>query len=510
MADISANNKRIAKNTLFLYFRMLLLMAVTLYTSRVVLDKLGITDYGIYNVVGGIVTMLGFLNTAMSVATQRFLSYEIGRDDFEQLKKVFSSSILIHSIIAFIILIISETVGLWFLNSQLSISEERMNAANWVYQFSILSFIINVLSVPYNALIISHERMGVYAYISIIEVVLKLLIVFLLSCFDVDRLILYAFLVFAVSLFIRILYQCYCSRKYPESKFKFVWQRDLLQRMISFSGWSLFGGIAYMAKSQGINVVLNIFFGATVNAAWGIAQQVNSAVLMFVQNFVTAINPPIIKAYAKGERDRLFSLLFNGMKYTFFLASCLIVPLLVETDFVLSFWLKEVPDYTVLIVQYVLVVILIELFSHAIGTTIQATGEIKWYQIVVGSILFLNLPLSYIAICWTSSPISPMYVAVGLSITSMFFRFCLLYHLIHFPLSCLLSLFKLVVIFIVLIFASVYWLHQELSMGIVRFLLVFLSAVLLSAFVLFFCGMSKNERERIRFYAFNIVKRYAK
>ena len=500
MPNTSGSNKRIARNTVMLYFRMLLIMAVSLYTSRIVLETLGVEDFGIYNVVGGVVAMLGFLNSAMSVATQRFLSYEVGTGDLLQLQRVFSSTVLIHCAIAFFIFVVAETAGLWFLNTCLSIPAERMGAANWVFQFSILTFVVNILSVPYNALIISHEEMGIYAYISIAEAILKLSVIYLLDCFSLDKLKLYALLIFLVSLFIRIIYQFYCTRKYPECKFEFAWQKNLLKNLTSFSGWSLFGGIAQIAKVQGVGIVLNIVWGATINAAWGIAQQVNAAVLLFVQNFVMAINPPIIKAFAQGERDRLFSLLFNGMKYTFFLAFCLIVPLLFETGFVLSLWLKSVPEHTVAIVRYVLVAIMVELFSHTIATTVQATGNIRWYQIVVGGILFLNLPLSYVAVKMTGSPVSPMQVAVLLAGISMIFRFLILYRLVHFPLSRLLLLFCLVVILCLLSCLSAYALHCVLGQGMLRFVLITLSVFAVSAFVLAVWGTSKEERARIRLF----------
>ncbi|MBU3812997.1 MAG: lipopolysaccharide biosynthesis protein [Candidatus Bacteroides intestinipullorum] len=489
---------------------MILTMMVSLYTSRVVLATLGVEDFGIYNVVGGIVVMFSFLNTAMSVATQRFLAYEIGRGDALQLNKVFSSSILIHIIIAVAILLVAESVGLWFLNTQLSISVDRMEAANWVYQFSVFAFVINVISVPYNALIISNEEMGVYAYISILEVVLKLLIVFLLNCFGYDKLKLYAFLVFTVALLIRLVYQLYCMRKFPNCKFKFVLEKNILKNLTTFSGWSLFGSVAYIAKAQGVNVMLNIFFGALINAAWGISQQVNAAVLMFVQNISTAINPPIIKAYAQGDKQRMFLLLFNGMKYTFFLAFCLIVPMLFETHFVLSLWLEEVPKYTVAFVQYALLIIGIELFSHITATTIQATGKIKWYQIIVGSILFLNLPISYVVMRLTNSPMSPMYVAVALSIVSMIFRFWLLYRLIHFPLSQLFILFRLTMILLIFSLPSIYFIQSELCEGISRFFIILFSTLFFSVSVLILFGISKEEHLKIRSYTSDKIKIYAK
>jgi O-antigen/teichoic acid export membrane protein len=493
---VNNDNKRIARNTLMLYFRMILLMGVSLYTSRIVLEVLGVEDFGIYNIVGGIVVMFGFLNTAMSTATQRFLSFELGQRNKELLKKVFSSSLLIHFIIAFIVFIVSETFGLWFLNTKLSIPLDRMNAANWVYQFSIFSFIISIMSVPYNAAIISHERMNVYAYVSIIEAVLKLLVVYLLGLLGFDKLKIYACLLFLVSLFVRVIYQVYCRKKFEECSFNFIWDKELLIRLTSFSGWSLFGGIAYVAKSQGINILLNIFYGATVNAAWAISQQVNSAVLSFMQNFTTALNPPIVKAYANKNLIGVFTLLFEGMKYSFFLAYCLIIPLFFELEYVMALWLKSVPEYAVIFVRLVLVCILMESFAHVISVTVQATGKIKWFQIIIGGIYFLNLPLSYWFLRVTNSPVSTMYVAVFLSALLVLLRFCILFKLIHFPIYRLFKLIRLIVLLCFFTLPIISCL-QIFPVGFIRLLLTFFSNGILALLVLFFFGMSKMERDNV-------------
>ena len=285
MADVTANNKRIAKNTLMLYFRMLLIMAVTFYTSRVVLQTLGIEDYGIYNVVGGIVAMFGFLNSAMSSGTQRYLTFELGRGDKEKLKRVFITSMNIHIIIAVIVFILAETAGLWLLYNKMTIPEDRFDAAFWVYQCSILSTMVMFISVPYNATIIAHERMSAFAYISILEAILKLLIVYLLLLGDIDKLILYAVLMLAVQVIIRFTYNIYCRRHFEETRYSFLFDKQLFKEMLSFSGWNLWGNMASVAFTQGLNILLNMFFGVTVNAAMGIAQQVNSALYSFVSNF---------------------------------------------------------------------------------------------------------------------------------------------------------------------------------------------------------------------------------
>lgn len=480
-------------------------MGVSLYTSRVVLEELGIDDFGIYNIVGGIVVMFGFLNAAMSVATQRFLSFELGQKNEEMLKKVFNSALFIHFVIAFVVFIVSETLGLWFLNTKLSIPTHRMDAANWVYQFSIFSFMINILSVPYNAAIVSHERMDIYAYVSILEVVLKLIVVYLLGLLGFDKLKIYATLIFSISLLIRILYQIICRRKFKECTFEFVWDKDLLVKLTSFSGWSLFGGIAYVAKSQGVNVLLNIFYGTTVNAAWGISQQVNSAVLSFIQNFTMALNPPIIKAYSNENVERVFSLLFEGMKYSFFLSYCIIIPLFFEVEYVMSLWLKDIPEYSIVFVKLILVCILIESFAHVISATVQATGRVKWFQIIIGGIYFLNLPFSYLAFKLTHSPVSTMYVAVSLSVLLVFVRFIILFKLIHFPIYRLIRLLRLI---IVLCMFTLPWTlcYQMFPEGYIRLFFTLLFNSILTILVLVFFGLSKNERLKINKKNFHRIK----
>ena len=311
--QIAGNNQRIAKNTLLLYFRMLITLVVSLYTSRVVLNTLGVDDYGIYNVVGGIIVILGFLNSAMAGATQRFLNVELGRNDFEQLRKVFCTSLVIHALVAGVILVIAETIGLWYLNSCMNIAEERMVAANWVYQFSVATFMVNILSVPYNATIIAHEKMSAFAYISILEVVLKLVIVYLLVLTPFDKLIFYAFLIFMVGVVLRLIYGIYCKRHFEECTINnFKLDKPMMKEMLSFSSWTIFGNLGFIAHTEGIALVINYFFGVAVNAASGIANQVNGVVKNFVYNFLTALNPQVVKTYAAGQYEEMHKLLMRG------------------------------------------------------------------------------------------------------------------------------------------------------------------------------------------------------
>ncbi|MDL2323458.1 lipopolysaccharide biosynthesis protein, partial [Bacteroidales bacterium OttesenSCG-928-A17] len=394
------NNKgsyqRITKNTTVLYIRMLFSMIVSLYTSRVVLNTLGVEDYGIYNVVGGIVVLFGFFNNAMSASTQRFLTFELDRGSFERLRSVFGVSVTLHSIIALIIFILAETIGLWFLNTQINIPFERIEAANWVYQFSIFSFIITVITVPYSASIISHEKMSFYAYLGIIEVILKLLIVFILTYGNYDKLKFYAMLTFIVILIIRFTYVLYCRKEFNESKSGFLWDKELFRSMGSFANWNLLGVFAGIGYNQGVNILLNIFFGPTINAARGITFQVQGAVNNFVSSFQTAVNPPIVKAYATNNISFLYNLVFTSSKASFFLLFIISLPVMINTEEILTLWLKNPPDYSTTFTRLILCDILVGALSGSIHTLVQATGNIKKYQLLVSGILLLNLPLSYL------------------------------------------------------------------------------------------------------------------
>lgn len=409
-ATVSENNKRIAKNTLMLYVKMGVMMLVQLYTSRVVLQTLGVDDFGIYNVVGGVVVLFSFLNAAMSSATQRFLNFELGKKDFVQVGRVFSMSMTVHFVIAGTVLILAETVGLWFLNSELNISADRMIAANWVYQFSVASTLLGILLVPYNATIIAYERMSFYAWTSILKALMLLGIVYLLVIGNTDKLILYAGLVFAVNALMQIVYIAYCRRVFPQTAiYKPFRDKKLFRELISFSGWSLFGGVANMSASQGINIVMNIFCGVAVNAAMGIANQVNAAVYQFVANFQTAFNPQIIKLYSSGETESFIRLIFRASKISYFMMFLLTLPLLLNTEFILGIWLGEVPEFAADFTRLTLAFALVDALSGPLWMSVQATGEIRNYQLIVSAFIFSNLPFA-ILLLWLGAP--PVWVLV--------------------------------------------------------------------------------------------------
>ncbi len=406
----SDNNKRIAKNTLLLYVRMLFMMAVLLYTSRVILNTLGVQDFGLYNVVAGFVTMFTFINTAMASATQRYLNFELGKNNDERLRKVFSTSVNIHAVISLVILLLAETVGLWFVYTQLTIPNGRMDAVLWVYQCAILSTIVLVMSVPYNAAIIAHEKMGAFAYISVAEVTLKLLIVYMLTIGDFDKLKLYAILMLAVQVFVRIIYGWYSGKHFKETKYHWIWDKALFKEMTGFAGWSLFGNLAAVAFTQGVNVLLNIFFGPVVNAARGVTVQVQNAIMNFCRNFQMALNPQIVKLYASDELGSMHRLIYRSTKFSFFLLLLLSLPVMIEADYILKLWLKIVPEHTVSFVRIILCISLVDAIGNPLITAAQANGHIRKYQAVVGGILLGIVPVSYIVLKLGAPPVGVFIV----------------------------------------------------------------------------------------------------
>lgn len=391
------NNKRIAKNTMFLYIRMFIMLAVGLFTSRVVLDALGETDYGIYNIIGGVVVLFSFLNSALTSATQRFLNFNLGKGDLKNVECVFCMSMNSYLILSVIFFIAAETIGLWFVNTQLNIPFGRMNATNWVYQFSVVTFIINLIRIPYNASIIAYERMDFFAYVSLIEAVLKLVVVYLLFIDGIDRLIVYSLLYTIVPFLVNIAYKVYCNRMFTTTHFRWMWEKGTFRSLFGFSGWSLFGSMANVIAGQGINILINIFFGVAVNAAVGIANQVSAHVMQFVQNFQTAFQPQIVKTYAANATDEFHKLIFRTSKFSFYLMFVISLPLLLTTQDILEFWLAEVPQYTTVSCQLIILFMIIESVTAPLWMAVQATGKIKKYQIWMATCIFLNFPLVYMA-----------------------------------------------------------------------------------------------------------------
>lgn len=494
----SYNNSRIAKNTLLLYFRMLLLMAVSLYTSRVVLSTLGVNDYGIYNVVGGFVGMFAFLNGAMSGCTQRFITIALGKGDEQNLRKVFSTCVITHGVIALLIFIVAETIGLWFVIEKLVIPADRMIAAMVVYQCSIVTTMIMIMSFPYNADIIAHERMSAFAYISIYEAFANLGIVYLLRICSIDRLVLYAILMLLIKASVIIIYRTYCKRQFKETVFHWIFDKSLLKEIVSFTGWNLWGGMAGTLMGQGINVLLNLFFGPAVNAARGLAVQVQSAVQLFATNFQTALNPQMMKTYAAGDLESMHMLLFRSAKFTFMLLLCLMLPLILEIDTVLRLWLKEVPEYTNTFVCLMLCIAMVDAVSNPFMTASAATGKVKIYQSVVGGILLSIVPIAYVALKLGAEPYMVFAVHLFVAVFAFVARLTIVKNLISLSVHMYIITVILPCLFVVtpsVIFALgvKYIFPQGLVYAFTVILLSFLSVVSFS----FLFGLTRNERKFI-------------
>lgn len=425
------NTKRIAKNTVFLYIRMFVMMLIGLYTSRVILNVLGVEDYGIYNVVGGVVSMFSLLTAAMSSSISRFLTVELGRGDIDRLRSVFSTSLNVQLIMSAIIIIATEIVGVWFLNQKINIPTERLDSANWVMQCSILTFVVNLLMSPYNASIVSHEKMGIYAYVSVLDAVMKLVIVFALYYSPFDKLKSYAVLLLVVSLLTTSIYWLYCNHFFKECRYYIRMDSKLLKEIVSYAGWGVVGDGAWVLNTQGVNILINLFFGVTLNAARGIATTVDNIVQQFVRNFMVALNPQITKSYASGDFRYMHKLIFFGSKYSYFLMFLGVLPLCLETEFLLTLWLKTVPVYAVAFTQLSLIATLCWTWSNTLTTAIAATGDIKKYELAVGLSYLSIFPISWLLFAIGLSPISCYVITIIVLLFVVFIKIRLSVRMIH-------------------------------------------------------------------------------
>lgn len=481
---------------------MILTLSVSLYTSRIILNVLGIIDFGIFTIVGGVISLFTFFNAAMLPSTQRYLSFDIGRRDWINLHKTFNSSVIVHLGIALLILILGETVGLWFVNHKLNLPKGRMDVVNFVYQFSILTAVVSIAQVPYTALITARERMNAFAVLSIAEAFLKLSIVFLLYISPVDKLKSYCVLLFIVSIIIAIIYKLYCVKHFQESKFKLFKDKILYKELIYFSGWNLFGNIATVAKGQGMNVMLNMFFGILINATYGIMMQVQNAVGLFVGNFQMAVNPQILKSYALGDFTQTHKLISQSSKFSYFMLLIIACPLIFNIEFILNFWLIDPPKYTSIFVVLSIANLMIESISRPLMIGALAIGNIKWYQIIIGFTLFLNLPLSFMFYKLGFRIEIFLYVAIILSLVTLIFRLIYLNQKMDLDLTLFLKnvLFKIIIITfyssIVLLFMNHFFNTAEnfIDLLIISTLIIF---IIISIVYLF--GLSKSERKKVLF-----------
>lgn len=494
--NIQANNKRIAKNTMLLYGRMLLLMAISLYTSRVILNALGVEDYGIYNIVGGVVAMFSMLSGSLSAAISRFITFELGKGNKENLAKVFSASVTIQLGICAIVMLLAETIGLWFLNSKMVIPENRLYAANWVYQLSLVTFVISLVSIPYNAAIIAHERMSAFAYISIFEAVNKLIVAYFIIISPFDKLIFYAIMIAMIAIIIRLIYGVYCKKRFEECTYHFIYDHELLKQMFGFAGWNFIGASSALLRDQGGNIVINLFCGPAVNAARGIAFQVNTAVHSFVTNFMTALNPQITKSYASGDYQYMMTLIFQGARLSYYILLLLSLPVIVNTHYILHIWLGEVPEHTVLFVQLVLIFGMCESISSPLITAMLATGKIRNYQLVVGGFQMLNLPVSYILLRFGAIPETVLIVAIVISQLCLVSRLYMLRGLIGLKARDFIKKVYANVIEVTILSVIVpFLLAIVLNNDFLNFIVLSIITVVSTLLVVFYVGCTMEERQ---------------
>ena len=494
-----SNSKRLAKNTIMLYIRMLLNMVISLYTSRLILQVLGIDDYGIYNVVGGLVAMFTFMQSALTSATQRFLNYALGENNFHQTQMTFSTSVYIHIFMAIIVLLLAESIGLWFFHEKLVIPENRMHAALWTYQLSILSCVIILVSLPYNAIIIAHEKMSAFAYISIFEGCAKLLIVYLLLIVNHDKLISYAILMFCIQLLIRIIYQYYSNKHFPETKLIWSINKKLIKSLSNFTIWNLLGNIAMIGLTQGVNILLNMFAGLAVNAARAIAVQVQGAINGFCQNFQVAINPQIYKSCAAKDYQYMISLVHRRCKFSFFVLFILALPFFFEIEQVLHIWLTEVPTYTADFIRIMLAISLVDSISNGIGAAIIANGQIKYYQITNSIILLLVIPSSYIMLSANFHPLWVFIIQLFFDIIAQIVRLFYARHYVPFSIKTFFHSVYLrigIVTILSCIIPGLYFYFMPSSF--LRLILLSGTSVITSIIIIYFIGMSYNEKMMIK------------
>ena len=496
----SVNNKRIAKNTLFLYFRTIIIMLVTLYTSRIILNVLGVEDYGIYNVVGGVVAMFNVISGSLSSAISRFITFELGKgkDNFERLNRIFSSSINIQFGISLFILLIGEIFGLWFLNYKMNIPIERMEAANWVLQCSLLAFCINLISVPYNACIIAHERMKAFAYVSVLEAMLKLGVCFLIMISPVDKLVSYSTLLVGVAICIRSTYTIYCHRHFEESHYHFVFDKSIFKEMTGFAGWNFFTNSSYIFNTQGVNILINLFFGVTVNAARGIATQVDHAIMQLVNNFTTALNPQITKNYAVGNLDEMFTLVCRGAKFAFFLLFVFALPVLIETEYILTIWLKIVPPHAVNFVRLAIIASMVHIIGKTGFTAVMATGKIRRYVIWITTIGCLVFPLTWLAFEFGAPSEATYIIYVVVYIIVEITRLWLMREQFNFPISMFVKdvIVKIVIVTILSMIIPILFI-KYVDESFLRTICSIIICFICSMASIFLCGLSIGERKQI-------------
>ena len=490
-------NKRIVKNTVFLYIRMLFVMLAGLYTVRVILAALGETDYGIYNVVGGIVSMFSFVSGSLSSSAQRYFSVCLGERNYKKLNEWFCLNINVFTLIVVFCIVIAETVGLWFVNTQMTIPEDRMFSVNIIYQLTILSFSTSLYNVPYVAMIVAHEKMSAFAYIGIIEALLKLLVAFFISIAPFDKLIFYGLLMCVISVSLTSVYIFYCNRNFKEVSYHKYWNRGEVMELLSFTNWHLLGTVSVVVRGHGINILLNTFFNPVVNAARAIAYQVEHALLQLNNNFFMAVKPQIYKLYASNELYLLHQLIIRSTSVSFFLNSILAIPVFFYAEYILTLWLGDVPQHTVLFTQIILWVGLVDSGNGAMIAPVLATKKIRNFYLITGSLYIFTLPISYIILKLGGSPESTAVVTLIISFVTVFCRVYFLYRLIKLPAMKYVGLLVRIMIVTIGIFVLVEIITENLNEDFLSFVMIF--SFSLALHVLFYCMfvISKEDRSLV-------------
>lgn len=493
-----SDNRRLAKNTIYLYIRMLLVMAVSIYTSRIVLAAMGVVDYGIYNVVGSVVALFSFLQTAMANASHRFIAYALGKKDTDNLKKIFSTSVELHFIIAIAIVILSETIGLWFFYNKLVIPDERMTAAMWVLQISIVSCFFSICLVPYNAAIIAHERMKFYAYVSIVDVFMKLGVAFLITVIPFDKLVVYALLLLLFQIMIFIIYAVYCRRYFLEARFLLVYDKPLFKEMATYAGWNLFGHMSSSVSVQGRNMLLNVYFGPVLNAARGVAQQVENAVMQFIMNFLTAVSPQITKSYAANEKERMHFLIFASTKLSFVLYVLIAFPLFLELDQILSVWLVEVPEHTNNFLRLLILTNMSSSFFQPLNQSCMATGKAGKFLAARGITSLMILLFVFIVFSMGGIPESMYFVEIVLLYLSVYIQLSIVAPLIDLSKWKYFkkTVFRLAILLLTAVpVPTIVW--MIMPVGLLRFLVVCVLCVINVLASAYFIGLEKQEKQMV-------------
>lgn len=477
-------------------------MLVSLYTSRVILEALGVENFGIYNVIGGVISLFAFINGAMSNSTQRYIAFELGKGTKAKVERIFSACMMIHIFIALVIFILAETFGLYILNYCLTIPETKLPAANWVYQISILSCMIVIVNSPYNGAIVAYERMQAFAYISLIEVFLRLGVSFLIIYLPGNKLILYALLLFTVQLLVRLSYTLYCRKKLADIRFYALWDKRLFRELSGFMGWTMFNNMSIIACSQGLNILLNIFFNPIVNAARGIAVQVEHAVNMFSQNFQMAVKPQIIKSYSMNEKERFWNLIFSASRLSFFLLLLLAFPIFIHVDYILHLWLTETPAYTAGFIRIIICISLVNVLSDPLQSGVLANGVIKYFQLVSGLLLVAILPISALGFQFIHSPM--LVFVVYLAISVLVYGYKLYYCKVHIALPMkpyfLQVLIKVGIVSIFCIAIYIIFYQYQNFTDKWQFLYSFTTSCLIVCIAIYVLGLNQNERNNIVCY----------